>query len=256
MKKILALDLDDTLLRTDKSVSPRTLEALQRWLATGHLIVVATGRPPRFVAEVLPPELLSAPRVVYNGAQAIVDDQVVYRNFMCPDAVRTVLDWLAQHAPDWHVGLEVEDTLYLNQAFPKAGHYEVADLNTVCRLPAAKMIFFFPHGRGDIAPLLEAVPSTLRALVTPKFSAVQLCAHDADKARALEFLLQNWGHSLADAIAIGDDINDVELVRRVGIGIAVENALPAVKEAADWITASNDDDGVAVAIERLLATGA
>ena len=175
---------------------------------------------------------------------------------MCPDAVRTVLDWVALHGPDWHVGLEVEDTLYLNRAFVKAGHYEVADLHAVCHLPAAKMIFFFPNGRGDIAPLLEAVPPSLRALVTPKFTAVQLCAHDTDKARALEFLLQSWGHSLADAVAIGDDINDVELVRRVGIGIAVENALPAVKEAADRITASNDDDGVAVAIEQLLAADA
>lgn len=253
MKKILALDLDDTLLRTDKSVSPRTLAALRGWLTAGHLVVVATGRPPRSVAEVLPPELLAAPRIVYNGAQAIVAGTTVYHNPMCPDAVRTVLDWVANHAPDWHVGLEIEDTLYLNQAFSKPGSYEVADLNTVCQLPAAKMIFFFPHGRGDIAPLLAAVPPSLRALVTPKFTAVQLCAHDADKARALEFLLQSWGHSLADAVAIGDDVNDVELVRRAGLGIAVENALPEVKAAANWITASNDDDGVAVALERLLA---
>jgi Cof subfamily protein (haloacid dehalogenase superfamily) len=253
MKRILALDLDDTLLRTDKTVSPRNLAALRSWLAAGHLVVVATGRPPRSVPEVLPPELLPAPRIVYNGAQAIVDGATVYRNPMCPDAVRIVLDWVAIHAPDWHVGLEVADTLYLNQAFPKPGGYEVVDLTTVCQFPAAKMIFFFPNGRGDIAPLLAAVPPNLRALVTPKFSAVQLCAHDADKAHALEFLLQSWGYSLADVIAIGDDVNDVELVRCAGLGIAVENALPEVKTAAGWITASNEDDGVAIAVERVLA---
>lgn len=85
---------------------------------------------------------------------------------------------------------------------------------------------------------------------------MQLCAGSADKAHALAYLVGRDARSLDDVVAIGDDINDVEMVRCSGLGIAVDNALPEVKAVATWITADANDDGVALAIERLLATGA
>ncbi|MCB0068124.1 MAG: HAD hydrolase family protein, partial [Caldilineaceae bacterium] len=89
---ILALDLDDTLLRTDKSVSPANRAALRRWQEYGHEVVVATGRPPRNVPDVLPAEIASAPRIVYNGAQAIVDGEVIYDNPIPAADVRFMLE--------------------------------------------------------------------------------------------------------------------------------------------------------------------
>ena len=253
---ILALDLDDTLLCTDKSVSPANRAALRRWQEHGHEVIVATGRPPRNVAAVLPTEILDVPRIVYNGAQAIVDGTIVYDNPIPTADVRFMLEWTAEHVPDWYVGLEIEDQLFVNRHFAKAGPFEVADLMSLSDLPAAKMLFFFPDGRREIAPLLAALPPTTRALVTPKFSLVQLCAGSADKAHALAYLVGCNERALADVVAIGDDINDVEMVRCCGLGIAVENALPEVKAVATWITADANDDGVALAIGRLLTTGA
>lgn len=249
---ILALDLDDTLLRTDKTIGERTRQALRRWLAAGHEVIVATGRPPRWVHSVLPPELHSAPRVVYNGAQVIVGDTVVYRNEIAPADVRTVVEWTLGCCPDWHVGLEIEDELYLNRPSPKGGTYTVADLLSLCERPAAKIIFLFGEQREDLAPLLGALPATTRALITPKFSMVQLCGSTTSKADAIAHLLAQRGLSFASVAAIGDDVNDVEMLRCAGIGIAVDNALDEVKTAADWVTAAADDDGVAAAIERLL----
>jgi Cof subfamily protein (haloacid dehalogenase superfamily) len=249
---LLALDLDDTLLDADKRVSAVNLAALECWLAAGHEIVVATGRPPRAVTPVLPPLLQSAPRIVYNGAQTIVDGQVVYTNPLPASAVRQVLAWTAQSGEDWWIGLEIEDRLFVNQHFATPAPYIVADLWEVCAQPVSKMIFFFPNGRGDIAPLLAAVPAEARALVTPKFSVVQLGAHTADKAEALRHLLRPRGLSMDAVIAIGDDVNDVEMVRVSGVGIAVDNALPEVKAVADWIAPRHDADGVAHAIHRLL----
>ncbi|MFN3334288.1 MAG: HAD family hydrolase [Caldilinea sp.] len=251
--RVLALDLDDTLLRSDKSVSAANLAAIERWLDCGHVVVVATGRPPRSVPPVLPDLLRHAPRIVYNGAQAIVDDQVVYARPLPTDDVRHMLEWAESSGEQWYIGLEIDDVLYVNRNFSKSGHFEVADLVQLCDQPVYKMIFFFPEGRGDIEPLLAAVPPTTRSLVTPKFDIVQLCAGNADKATALDFLLSQCGWSLDAAIAIGDDINDIEMVRRSGVGIAVENALPEVKAVADWIAPHNDADGVAFAIHRLLA---
>ncbi|HQY90361.1 Cof-type HAD-IIB family hydrolase [Caldilinea sp.] len=249
---LLALDLDDTLLHTDKHVSPANLAALDCWLAAGHEVVIATGRPPRSVEPVLPRLLHHAPRIVYNGAQTIVDSKVVYANPLPAADVRWMLEWTARSGETWYIGLEIEDQLFVNRPFAKAGALEVADLLQLWEQPAYKMIFFFPDGRGDIADLMAAVPPTTRTLVTPKFSIVQLCAYDADKSTALLQLLQQRGQSIADVVAIGDDINDIEMVRASGIGVAVENALPDVKAVADWVVPCNDADGVAHAIHRLL----
>lgn len=250
---ILALDLDDTLLRTDKSISERTLAALRCWLDAGHEIIVATGRPPRFIADVLPPELRAAPRIAYNGAHVIVDECVVYRSEISPADVRAIVEWTAANRPHWHVGLEIEDELFLNQPSSKPGSHTVADLTTLCDQPVAKVIFLFDKGREEMGPLLEALPPRVRALITPKFSLVQLCGQETNKATALAHLLAQDGRGFDDLVAIGDDVNDIEMLRHARIGIAVANALDEVKAAADWTTAAADDDGVAEAIERLLA---
>lgn len=249
---ILALDLDDTLLRSDKTVSERTLAALRRWLAAGHEVVVATGRPPRFIDAALPAELLGVPRVAYNGAHVLIDGSVVYRSEISPADVRSVVEWTAANRPHWNIGLEIEDELYLNRASTKPGKYTVADLSTLCDRPAAKVIFYFAGEREDMSALVAALPADTRALITPKFSMVQLCRRTTDKADALAHLLAARGLGFDSLVAIGDDVNDIEMVRQAGIGIAVANALDEVKAAADWVTSSADEDGVAAAIDRLL----
>ena len=250
--KVLALDLDDTLLRSDKSIGAATLAALDRWLAAGHEIVVATGRPPRSVTPVLPPSLLDVPRIVYNGAQAMTNEEIVFDRPIPAQDVRAILEWAETSGDAWYIGLEINDTLYVNRHFEKLGVFQVVDLMLLCEEPVYKMIFFFPDGRRDIEPLLAAIPPTTRALVTPKFSLVQLCAHDANKFTALKHLLAKRSLAPALVIAIGDDINDIEMVRCSDIGVAVANALPEVKAAADWVVPSADEDGVAYAIDRLL----
>lgn len=249
---ILALDLDDTLLRSDKTISEPTIAALRRWLAAGHEIVVATGRPPRSIEGVLPAELLSVPRIVYNGAQVIIGSTVVYRNEIQPEDVRAIVAWTAANRPHWNVGLEIDDELYLNHVSSKPGKYTVADLGTLCDRSAAKIIFYFPGERDDMTDLIAALPASTRALMTPKFSMVQLCCSTTSKADALAHWLAVRGAGFESLIAIGDDINDVEMLCHAWIGIAVDNALDEVKQVADWTTAAADDDGVAAAIDRLL----
>jgi Cof subfamily protein (haloacid dehalogenase superfamily) len=255
MSRILALDLDDTLLCTDKSVSADTLAWLARWQADGRSCVVATGRPPRSVPMVLPDLLLAAPRIVYNGAQIWVDGHLIYRNEIAPADVRFVVEWSRACAPHWCVGLEIDDQLYLNRATNKPGHYVVTNLDVLADQPAAKIIFLFPEQREDVSPLLAVLPPTMRALVTPKFQMVQLCAGTADKASALAVLLAQWGCTFADVVAIGDDVNDIELVHAASLGVAVANAIPAVKAVANWLAPSNDEGGVAWTIARLLTVG-
>ena len=74
----------------------------------------------------------------------------------------------------------------------------------------------------------------------------------ASKAAALGWLLDRWGLSQEDVVAFGDDVNDVEMVAEAGLGVAMANAVPEVKAAADRITVSNEEDGVAVVLEEFL----
>ena len=166
--------------------------------------------------------------------------------------MRKIVEWTQAYRPHWHIGLEIDDQLYLNRTTQKAGVYTVAELISLCERPAAKIIFPFPEASEDLAPLLAVLPATTRALITPKFSMVQLCGSTTDKANALAHLLAQRNLSVDALIAIGDDVNDIEMLRRAGIGIAVDNALDEVKAVADWVTDAADADGVATAIERLL----
>jgi hydroxymethylpyrimidine pyrophosphatase-like HAD family hydrolase len=89
-------------------------------------------------------------------------------------------------------------------------------------------------------------------MLSDKYNLVQILAANADKTHALRHLIDHLGLEMAQVVAIGDDINDVEMIRDSGLGIAVANAIPAVKAVAQRVTLSNDEDGVAVAIEELL----
>jgi hydroxymethylpyrimidine pyrophosphatase-like HAD family hydrolase len=81
---------------------------------------------------------------------------------------------------------------------------------------------------------------------------VQLCGSTTDKADALAHLLAQRNLSFDSLVAIGDDVNDIGMLRRAGVGSAVDNALDVVKTVADWVTDAANADGVATAIERLL----
>ncbi|RIK38376.1 MAG: hypothetical protein DCC57_20950 [Chloroflexi bacterium] len=96
------------------------------------------------------------------------------------------------------------------------------------------------------------MPAGARALLSDKYSLVQILAASADKAEALRFVVERWQLDMSQVAAFGDDVNDVEMVRNAGLGVAVENAIPAVKAVANRVTRSNDEDGVALILAELL----
>jgi HAD superfamily hydrolase (TIGR01484 family) len=147
--------------------------------------------------------------------------------------------------------LEIGDTLFLNRAINRTSPYSIVDLLTVAHQPAAK-ILFFQQEFATLASILDLLPTGTRAMLSDKYNLVQILAANADKTHALRHLIDHLGLEMAQVVAIGDDINDVEMIRDSGLGIAVANAIPAVKAVAQRVTLSNDEDGVAVAIEELL----
>jgi hypothetical protein len=249
---VAALDLDDTLLRSDYSLSPATRETLREWQASGRRIVIATGRPPRSVGGALPAELQSVPWICYNGAEICEQGRSVYRNLLSAHDTRRILRKLLKAMPAAVLGLEIDDVLYLNRPWQRPTAYELADLIEVADRPAAKILFFTDKAAG-LADTFSDLPPSARVMVSDKYGLVQIMARTADKAQALRFLMARWGLTMQHVVAFGDDINDVDMVQHSGIGVAVENAIPEVKAVADRVTLSNDEDGVGAVLRDLLA---
>lgn len=250
-RRVVALDLDDTLLRSDGTISPRTVDLLRRWRAAGNYVVIATGRPPRSIAGALPDDFHQVPWITYNGAVVFIDGEKIYENLLPIEATRHIVTLVQEALPTCVLGLEIDDTLYLNQPTKRPTTYQVADLLEIATAPSAKVLFWhtdFP----SLDPVLTGLPADARALLSDKYSLVQILAASADKAEALRFLVERWNLDMSQVVAFGDDVNDVEMVRCAGLGVAVDNAIPAVKAVAKRVTLSNDEDGVALILAELL----
>lgn len=250
--QIAAIDLDDTLLRSDGSISNRTLTELIHWQNAGRQVVIATGRPPRTIGDALPDSLQSVPWVCYNGAEIRLNGECIYANHITADDTQSIVSLILEEMPSALIGLEIDGTLYLNRHAQRRTPYEVADLSSLC-LPSAKVLIF-----SETQDPLPQLTSTLPATAQPLYSAryphfIQILATDCNKASALHQLATTMNHSLEEFVAFGDDTNDVEMVADCGMGVAVANAVDEVKAVADQITATNNEDGVATMLAQLLA---
>lgn len=271
MIRVLAVDLDDTLLGSDGAVSPANREWLQRWRAAGRHLVVATGRPPRSIPEALPEEHWDVPWICYNGAEVRIQGQVVFQDFMAVEDARAVVSHAQQVAAHWRLGVELDDTLFLNRQPLRSGRFTVVDdLAAVVDRPSPKVLMINDQVSAaagnngdsepddeqifaDVQPVLAALPARTYALLSGRYRLAQVLSRTADKGCALQHLVESWGLSMAQVAAIGDDVNDVGMVQRAGLGVAVANAVPQVHAVADLVTGANHEDGVAQVIRRLLA---
>ena len=266
MYSVLAVDLDDTLLADDKTVSPRTVAALEAWQASGRSIVIATGRPPRST-RIIPSFLHEFPWICYNGAWIELQNNVLFQTVIPVEDARRIVAMIQTAAPDCRLGVEIADELYINREVEWPGAHLVSDVLAHTDRPAAKILTSLEEldaaqpqsvngqetGAKPSETLLRELPPTTRALISPKYDLVQVIPRGASKAAALRWLLDRWGLAMEEVIAFGDDVNDVEMVAEAGLGVAMANAVPEVIAVADRITASNTEDGVAVVLEEFFA---
>ena len=251
MISVLALDLDETLVRSDDTISPRTLALLQAWADAGNHIVIATGRPPRRT-RVIHDSLHVHPWVCYNGATIFEDGTPVYNTSIAAADAAMVVAAFMDAAPDCWVGLECDDCFYFNR--PQSAYGDaiyVQDIRTMSNQAASKIYLPLDHYR-RVADLLPPLPSHLRLLTSEKYNVAQVMPLTVSKAAGLKFLAQRWGYTMQQVMAFGDDTNDIEMIQEAGVGVAMGNAVPELKAVANRITLTNDEDGVAVVIAELM----
>ena len=267
--RLLALDLDGTLLNEEKHITPRTLAALNRAREQGVLFVPVTGRP----AQGLPQAVLDLPGLRYavtsNGAtiRDLQEDRFLLEKHLTPATCRAVLARCA----DFDMIRQVfrEGVGYLSQAdydTLKARYAGTAmlayHLSTRKILPGTVEDFltqderpveelFFLTDSTDTKARLRAALSGIPDIgfADPFPNDLEVIAGGIDKGIGLHFLL---GMEASEVLAMGDGGSDLPLLQAAGIGVAMANATEEVKAAADYITTSCDEDGVAVALEKFV----
>lgn len=258
---VVATDLDGTVVRTDGTISPRTRDALGLARDAGALVVVVTGRPPRWLTGIADALGHDGTAICANGALTydLATEQIVDARPISLDVVRSLMSQLRASVPDVVFAVERIDGQFAHESAyhprwePEATTI-VGDLEQVFDVPIAKVLGRVEGVDSDglLAAARESVDEGLVALTHSSIDGLlEIMAYGVTKATTLERWLAERGLAEADVIAFGDMPNDLEMLTWAGHGVAVANAHPDVLAVADEVTLSNDDDGVAEVLERL-----
>ncbi len=261
--RLVATDMDGTLLRSDETISARTLAAIRDAHDAGIVVMAATGRGWRSAVPLLAvaPEVTTA--VCSNGA--LVRDIAGEANtdvFAFPAATAArLLECVVATVPDAGLAWEIVDggfgfdAVYASMRPDVAEHYP-DHLGERPPLDEEMLKLLVRHPQMDEAELLAVLEPAVPPDVLATYSGidtVEITGDGVHKAAALAVVCGRLGIDRTEVVALGDNRNDTEMLRWAGRGVAMGNAAPAVAAEADEQTAHHMDDGVALVIEDVLA---
>ena len=267
--RLIATDLDDTLLNASGDVNPRVLEALKAVMARGCGVTLSSGRMLEAMERLAAHIGVNAPMLLYNGAMAydfarqktLFADQIPYETAL-------------------QIARLCEDAGYYIQAYPGKGYYcpRITDatrryaasirVEPICvNRPIAEWMQENPSGMQKLL-LVDTVEGADRAqdMLRQAFGDaatfaksrphyVEVSPKGVDKGRALERLYRLLGLERREVMVFGDGQNDVTMIAAAGTGVCMENGCPQAKAAATRIAPSNLEDGVAVVLEEYMEKG-
>ena len=274
-EKLIAFDLDGTLLDDDKHLPAENLAALQAAKEAGILLVPATGR----ILKALPEELLSPGLFRYfifaNGAEVydLEEQKALHRARISPDLAVRLCEYMDRLPVlyDCYRGERGYMTAWMYEAAPDFFETEPHILKLVksLRLPVPELkenilavnepleklqMFFRPENMDERERQLQEIPERFPELIASSSlrNNIEINSAHAGKGNALRRLCDALGIDCRESVAFGDGLNDADMLRAAGRGCAMENAVPSLKESADVIVESNNDAGVGREIFRLL----
>ncbi|AEG61809.1 Cof-type HAD-IIB family hydrolase [Desulforamulus ruminis] len=263
--RMLAIDLDDTLLNSRLQISPRTKEAIRRARDAGVHVTLATGRMYRSALPYARELELNLPLITYQGAliKEVATEEVLLHRPLPLELAREAVALASSQGH--HVNVYLDDNLYVGKLTPEAEKYR--KISGVPIYPVGDLVKLLDK-RG-VAPtkvlvvgeetamdelgeqMLDRFGKTLH-ICKSKPHFLELSHPEATKGHALDTLARRWDLTRDQVIAVGDSYNDLEMIEYAGLGVVMGNACPDIKAKADYITQSNEQDGVAEVIAKFI----
>ena len=244
---VLVLDLDGTLLRSDKTVSAASTAVLTQLQRQGVVLVIATARPRRAVWPLLPAALLGDWVVLYNGSQIWHRGRLVQEWTLAPAALQRVIGAARAACPAAPVGCEHRDRLYVTRHLSRHWPAKADQKVGVAALPTAgvlKVVIDLVDPQLE-ARLREALPADCRMVTTDGGTLAQIMPAGTSKAEAVRAIVGRLGRRMDDVICFGDDLNDADLLAACAHPVAMANASAEIRRLAAHQAPGNDEDGVA-----------
>lgn len=257
--KLVATDIDGTLVKWDTSVSGGVKDCIKKLQENGVKVVLVTGRM-HCATKHLRDELgLNSPVVSYQGG--LIKDsygKTLYQENLDSDYAKEIINWA--HKNDVHLNLYIDDKLYVEKDDDCVKRYTDGKFvpYTVCPFESLKIenvnkILAIDYGNAErvtgwISELQAKFPELYIVKSTPFFC--EIGSPMAKKSLGVEFLAKHWNLSQDEILTIGDQNNDIELLKAGGVKVAMGNATPELKECANYITDSVENDGFVKAIEK------
>ncbi|SDC57909.1 hypothetical protein SAMN05421734_11221 [Pelagirhabdus alkalitolerans] len=267
--KMIVLDLDDTLLRDDHTISPKTKEVLIRAQEQGIKVVLASGRPTlamRPYAEELKLDHYGSYILSFNGANVLNyrTDELVLNSTLTREQVNFLFE--QSKIENTYIHTYIDDVIITEDINP----YTQIE-SDITGLPIEKVDTFMDHvTKEPVKVLMVDEPKKLEAIqsklikepsITDVFSVfrskpyfLEFTEKGITKGTRLNQLAQSLGIKQEEIIAMGDSYNDLEMIEYAGLGVAMENAPDEIKNRSNLTTASNNNEGVSQVIEDYVLT--
>lgn len=248
MIKMVVVDLDETLLRTDKSISKYTIDIIKRVRNRGVKIIFATARGDS--TKLLVPYELFDGYILMNGAKAYVDDdRIIYEKMISADIFRPFLYELSNK--NFKVAAEISGIHYANfnvkEKWSYIHNFIITDYLNV--IGNADKLYALLEEPDQVEIINGIIPGELY-LNLSRDNLAMMMNKEATKWNGILSVANEFKISKSEIVAFGDDTNDKDMLLNVGYGVAMGNAIDEIKLIADYTCDSNDDNGVAKWLEK------
>lgn len=267
MYKIIALDLDGTLTNARKEITPYTKSLLMQAQERGVRVILASGRPPYGIQPLASQLELTCHGgfiLSYNGGLILNTEtqdclfeqplSVEFLPYLCNKAKAAGFTIMTYKGDE--ILTENPEDIYVHRAafINKMRIRQVKDFQTEVKAPIYKcLIVGDPEKLPDLEKVLAAEMNGKLNIFRSEPYFMEVVPTGIDKAKSLDGLMRKLGLAHQDLLAVGDGWNDISMIKYAGLGVAMANAQPEVKQVADYITQhTNEEDGVAEVIEKFI----
>ncbi len=264
MIKLVATDIDGTILGSCGEFTTGVKTCIKNLQDSGVKVVIVTGRMHAAAKKIAKRLELKTPVVSYQGGMIkTFDDEILYERYLPPETVKNIIEW--GRANNTHLNLYANDVLYSEK-----DDYEIKKYSSYQNIDyIVKNFDEIPHNNvNKILGINYDSPDTVTNWVNEmktKFSELHIVKStpyfcefstmEATKSCAVKFLQEYWNLSNNEILTIGDQDNDIELLKAGGISVAMENGTDNLKQYADYITDTVENDGFVKAIEKFVIKG-